>query len=166
MGIAPKSVFEIGANVGMNLDAIRLLCPEVNTHGIDVNMGAADVATKKGHHVASTPIEEFSATERHELVLSKGVLIHLNPDSLKSAYHLLGNLSSRYVLIAEYFSPKPVALEYRGHENRLFKRDFADEFLKASPNFELRDFGFLSSMGPFPQDNINWYLLERRREEG
>lgn len=161
MGSKPTSVFELGTNIGMNLDAINLLCPETQLGGIEVNPGAAEIGRSKGYDIEVATIESFSSTDTFSLVFSKGVLIHLNPDSLPRAYELLADLSQRFVLIAEYFSPSPTEVSYRGHSNKLFKRDFATEFLGANANFELRHSGFLSSLDPFPQDNINWYLFEK-----
>ena len=39
------------------------------------------------------------------------------------------NLISKYLLINEYYNPKPVSIDYRGHSERLYKRDFAGEIL-------------------------------------
>jgi pseudaminic acid biosynthesis-associated methylase len=163
MGGKPSSVFEIGTNIGMNLDALRLLAPRVQTFGIEVNHVASEVARKKGHRVTTLSIEDFLPEERFDLVITKGVLIHLNPSSLLGAYEKLATASARHVLIAEYFSPKPSMIEYRGQADRLFKRDFAGEFLEIYSAFQLRASGFLSARGVFPQDDINWYLLERSK---
>ena len=162
MGVKPSSIFEIGTNVGLNLDAIRLLAPNSETLGVEVNELAAQIANQKGHIVETSSIEDFVPSGKFDLVVSKGVLIHLNPLSLTAAYEKLERLSGRFVLIAEYFSPAPTMISYRGHLNRLYKRDFTGEFLSMHKAFILRSSGFLSSRGVFPQDDINWYLLERR----
>jgi spore coat polysaccharide biosynthesis protein SpsF len=160
-----NSCIEFGANVGLNLRALRSLYPNLECSAIEINSTAAKILAEiiGSDHVMNSSILDIDSTKKFDLVLIKGVLIHLNPDSLKHAYSLLENLSSRYVLIAEYFSPKPVALEYRGHENRLFKRDFGKLFLK---NFsaELNDYGFL--WGHIYDDagfyDITWWLFEKR----
>ena len=70
--------------------------------------------------------------------------------------------SRRYVLIAEYYNPAPVAIPYRGHENKLFKRDFAGEMLERYTDLHLVDYGFAYRRDPvFPQDDISWFLLEK-----
>ena len=48
---------------------------------------------------------------------------------LDLVYQKLYDASSSYILIAEYYNPSPVTISYRGHQDRLFKRDFAGEFL-------------------------------------
>jgi pseudaminic acid biosynthesis-associated methylase len=89
-------------------------------------------------------------------------MIHINPDMLPKLYSTLAKASQRYVLIAEYYNPSPVTIQYRGHNDRLFKRDFAGEFLAAHPEFELVDYGFVWRRDPvFPLDDITWFLLKR-----
>jgi spore coat polysaccharide biosynthesis protein SpsF len=67
--------------------------------------------------------------------------------------------------VAEYYNPVPVAITYRGHEDRLFKRDFVGEIMDRHPQMELVDYGFAYRRDPnFPQDDINWFLLERNEK--
>ena len=92
-----------------------------------------------------------------------GVLIHLDPTAWDEVYDLLHSATSRYICLAEYYNPVPVEVPYRGHRNRLFKRDFAGEFLDRHPNVALVDYGFIYHRDPvFPQDDTTWFLLERR----
>ena len=70
--------------------------------------------------------------------------------------------SNRYILIGEYYNPTPVTINYRGHDDRLFKRDFAGEMLDKHRNLKLVDYGFLYHRDNyFDQDDINWFLLEK-----
>ena len=61
---------------------------------------------------------------------------------LQDVYQKLYDASSRYILIAEYYNPAPVAINYRGYEDRLFKRDFAGEFMDKFSDVILVDYGF------------------------
>jgi spore coat polysaccharide biosynthesis protein SpsF len=55
-----------------------------------------------------------------------------------------------------------VSIPYRGHEDRLFKRDFAGELLSRFGDLRLIDYGFVYHRDPkFPQDDITWFLLEK-----
>ena len=104
----------------------------------------------------------FRPAEVYDLVFTKGVLIHVAPDDLPTAYDVLYRSSSRYVMVMEYYNPTPVELSYRGHDGRLFKRDFAGELLDRFPDLRLRDYGFAYHRDPnFPLDDITWFLLER-----
>ena len=97
------------------------------------------------------------------MVLIKGVLIHINPDALLQVYDKLVAASGRYLLVAEYYNPAPVAISYRGHADRLFKRDFAGEIMERHPQMQLVDYGFVYRRDPnFPQDDITWFLMEKR----
>jgi pseudaminic acid biosynthesis-associated methylase len=97
-----------------------------------------------------------------DLVLSKGFLIHVNPDKLSQIYDLLYQSSCHYICLAEYYSPTPVEVNYRGCEDKLFKRDFAGEMLDRFNNLKLVDYGFIYHRdNQFPQDDINWFLLEK-----
>lgn len=49
--------------------------------------------------------------------------------ALPEIYDKLFTASQRYILVAEYYNPSPVEIIYRGHSNRLFKRDFAGELM-------------------------------------
>lgn len=159
------SCLEVGANIGMNLKALRLLHPSIEAHGVEINSGAAaqlrEVVGDECVHEAS--ILDFSPDREWDLALIKGVLIHMNPDVLPTIYDKLVAATSRYLLVAEYYNPVPVAISYRGHPDRLFKRDFAGEILDLYPEMELVDYGFAYHRDPnFPQDDITWFLMQKR----
>ncbi len=160
-----KSCIEFGANIGMNLKALKLLHPGLDAHAIEINADAAkqlaDVIPCDQIH--NTSILEFSPRQTWDLVLIKGVLIHINPAELPHVYDKLAASSSRYLVVAEYYNPAPVAIPYRGHSDRLFKRDFAGEIMERHPQFELVDYGFVYHRDPnFPQDDVTWFLMEKR----
>ena len=66
------------------------------------------------------------------------------------------------MLLCEYYNPSPATVTYRGHDNRLFKRDFCGEMHELYPDLALVDYGFAYHADPvFPQDDITWFLLEK-----
>lgn len=159
------SCIEFGANIGMNLRALKLLYPQMSQYGIEINAdAAAELVSFAGEgNVFNGSILDFEPTTTYKLALIKGVLIHLNPDVLQGVYQKLYGSSSRYVMIAEYYNPSPVAIPYRNHHDRLFKRDFAGEMLDKFSNLKLLDYGFAYHRdSAFPQDDINWFLMEKR----
>jgi spore coat polysaccharide biosynthesis protein SpsF len=159
--VVPKTFLEIGANIGMNVRAIQTLSPEAQFTGIEINKEACKILAETGCHVVESSIIDAQITSKFDFVFSKGVLIHLAPDQLQSTYRKMYEWSNRFILIAEYYNPVPVAISYRGNADRLFKRDFAGEFLDLFQNVKLRDFGFAYHRGIYPQDDINWFLLEK-----
>tara|TARA_B100001248_G_C27345250_1_gene438394 strand:+ start:211 stop:834 length:624 start_codon:yes stop_codon:yes gene_type:complete len=160
-----NSCIEFGANIGMNLKALKLLYPEQDQFGIEINTEAANQLKSiiPEQNVTVGSIFDFSPNQTWDLVLIKGVLIHINPDELDKVYEKLVTSCGRYLLVAEYYNPSPVTIPYRGHENRLFKRDFAGEILEKYPSMTLIDYGFAYRNDPsFPQDDITWFLLEKK----
>lgn len=158
------SCIEFGANVGMNLRALKLLYPGMGLEGIEINPDAAARLRELigESNVFEGSIFDYVPSEARDLALIKGVLIHIQPARLAGVYDALHASAARYLLVAEYYNPTPVALPYRGHEDRLFKRDFAGEMLDRFDDLRLLDYGFAYHRDPsFPQDDINWFLLEK-----
>ena len=161
--VGVKSLIEFGANVGMNLRAIKTLLPDVELAAIEINQQAV-LELNKFENLSVYPqsILDFSPDKIWDMVLIKGVLIHINPESLKQVYDRLYRASSRYICVAEYYNPAPVEVVYRGHTGKLFKRDFAGELLDNYPELKLVDYGFTYHRDAyFPQDDISWFLLEK-----
>jgi pseudaminic acid biosynthesis-associated methylase len=160
-----KNCIEFGANVGMNLRALKLLFPNQDQYAIEINSQAVDHLRKiiDPKKIFPCSMLEFSESIFCELVFIKGVLIHINPNKLPIVYEKLYRASNRYILLCEYYNQTPVSISYRGHEDRLFKRDFAGEMLDLYPDLKLLDYGFVYSRDvAFPQDDITWFLMEKR----
>ncbi|MEM0951179.1 MAG: pseudaminic acid biosynthesis-associated methylase [Cyanobacteria bacterium P01_H01_bin.74] len=161
-----QSVLELGANRGQNLLALRHLLPSpaVSFSAVEINPSACETLNKAMPDVTlhQGSINSFEPTQTWDLVFTKGVLIHIAPDLLEKTYQLIDTCAKRYILIAEYYNPQPVSVDYRGHSNKLFKRDFAGELLTLFPELTLLDYGFLYHRdNTFPQDDITWFLLEK-----
>ena len=164
-----SSAIEFGANIGLNLKAMRTLLPDLACNAIEINHKAAEILRNDsffgadGVNVMETSILEYDAQEQYDFVLIKGVLIHINPDELQNVYSRLYKSSKRYICICEYYNPTPVMVKYRGNEDRLFKRDFAGEFMDKYPDCKLIDYGFVYHRdNAFPMDDVTWFLLEKR----
>jgi len=158
-----KSLIEFGANVGMNLRAIRALRPDMELDAIEINATAvAELRAWGGARIHHGSVLDFQSERTWDIVLIKGVLIHINPDFLPQVYESLFRSANRYILVVEYYNPTPVEIVYRGHAGRLFKRDFAGELLDKFPSLRVVDYGFVWHRDPvFPQDDSTWFVLER-----
>lgn len=161
---AIENVLELGANIGMNMKALKILLPSAHLSGVEINEAAykelIGIDNVKGFHQS---IFDFTTDDLFDFVFIKGVLIHLNPDMLHIAYEKLYSSSRKYICIGEYYNPVPVALNYRGHSDKLYKRDFAGEFMNQYPDVELVKYGFAYHKDPlFPQDDINWFLFKKK----
>ena len=159
-----KTCIEFGANIGMNLRALKLLHPELKMNAIEINQQAAEQLSNviSDENIFTGSIFDYTASQGFDLSFIKGVLIHINPDKLNAVYRKLVSSTNRYLLVAEYYNPSPVAIPYRGHTGRLFKRDYAGEILDQYPEMKLIDYGFAYHRDvDFPQDDISWFLLEK-----
>lgn len=158
-----NSVIEFGANIGMNLRALKLLYPEQVQKGVEINQAAADQLKEfignDNVHVGS--ILEYNPETKVDLSLIKTVLIHINPEMLPDVYDKLYASSNKYILVCEYYNPSPMTVNYRGHNERLFKRDFAGEMLDRFNDLRLVDYGFAYKRDVFSQDDITWFLMEK-----
>ena len=161
----PNSLIEFGANVGFNLKAIKQLFPNIELTAVEINKSASvtlsDFLGKE--NVFNISILDYNTPKKFDIALIKLVLIHINPEMLPTVYEKLYQSSNKYILIAEYYNPSPVTVNYRGHNDRLFKRDFSGELLEMYDDLELIDYGFVYKRdNVFPLDDVTWFLLEKK----
>ena len=159
------TVLELGSNIDLNMMALRQLLPDAKLSAVEINEKAALELKSNLPDIDLhlTSILEFEPNRTWDLVFTKGVLIHINPDELPAVYKLMYQSSSRYILVSEYYNPKPVEIAYRGYTGNLFKRDFAGEIMETFPDLSLVNYGFVYHRDPnFPQDDMNWFLMEKK----
>lgn len=159
-----NSCIEFGSNIGMNIKALKILFSKLECNAIEINKEAARELRKvvSDDKIFNGSIFDWDSAEKFELVLIKGVLIHINPNKLNTVYDKLYKASSKYILIGEYYNPSPVTVEYRGNKDKLFKRDFCGEILDRFQDLKLIDYGFSYYRDvKFPQDDISWFLLKK-----
>jgi spore coat polysaccharide biosynthesis protein SpsF len=163
-GRPPRTIFEGGCNVGLNLRALRGITG-ADLFAIEPNAKARDRLAKdqvlapgslKDATLAKIPF----ADRAFDLVFTSGVLIHVPDDALDASYRELHRVTARYILSIEYFSPEPVTIKYRGHDDLLFKRDYGDIWLRLFPDLESVAEGFFwrRTTG---MDNLNWWLFRK-----
>lgn len=159
-----ESAFEVGCNIGLNLVAVNRVSPRTELEAIEINEGSARQAQDLGiAKVSCTTAIGYAPSRTYDLVMICGVLIHLDPAVLPEIYDLLFAASHRHVLLFEYYNPTPVEVTYRGHEGRLFKRDFAGEMLdRFEGRLKLADYGFFYHRDPLAtSDDGTFFLLEK-----
>ena len=163
MDVPPTSVLEIGAGRGNALRALRRLLPDAWLAGIEINPTAYAELRQDFTGSTRASLEEARDLQQSpvQMTLTKGFLIHVHPAWLQTAYGFLFENSSRYILLCEYYAPKPVAIAYRGQTGLLWKRDFAGEMLDRFPDLKLVDTGWVYHRSPHPQDDLTWFLLSK-----
>lgn len=162
----PMRIIEFGANIGLNIHALRRIGPfsTCEFSAVEPNEKAAEELRKiDGVNVYQTAMQDTDAPwgGGHDLALTRGVLIHVPEQSLPSAYATLYRASKRFILMVEYFSPSPREILYRGESGRLWARDFCGEMMDLYPDLRRVAYGFVDRRDPNPQDSVTWWLLER-----
>ena len=160
-----KTCIEFGSNIGMNIQALKKIFPDQKHHAIEINPLAVSYLEKimPRKNIINDSILNFNPFQKWDLVLIKGVLIHINPEMLPKVYEKLVNSTGRYLLVNEYYNDVPVEINYRGHKEKLFKRDFVGEILDSYSEFKLVDYGFLyhKDLVHSSSGDTNWFLLEK-----
>lgn len=158
-----KTFLEFGANRGLNLMALRNLLPSAELSAVEINPKAVkELETIKDLKIYQQSLLDFSIDYQRDLVLSKGLLIHIAPEMLPQAYRVLYESSNRYICLVEYYNSTPVEVEYRGNKGKLFKRDFAGEMMDTYPDLYLLDYGFTYHRdNNFPQDDLTWFVFSK-----
>jgi pseudaminic acid biosynthesis-associated methylase len=158
-----KSVLEFGCNVGNNLRAIERIIPNSELYGVEINSKAVEILKNSSNvNVEECSIINYVPSRKFDLVLVKAVLIHVDQNELNSIYKNIYDCADKYIIIAEYYSPTPAPVIYRGNKNKLCKRDFAGEFMQQYPDTSLLDYGFkYHKDNVFPQDDITWFLIKK-----
>lgn len=162
-----RSAIEFGCGTGENMAALSQLIRGIELWGVEVNASAAERVPVGSVIRASLldfkmPHNGHGKPRQFDLAFTKGVLIHIPPEDLATAYQRLYDAAKRYILIAEYFAMTPTPVVYRGHANRLWRRDFAGEIMDAYPDLKLFDYGFCYHRDETcRQDSINWFLLKK-----
>lgn len=159
-----NSLIEFGSNVGLNLVAINQLLPEAKRAAVEINTNAVkELETLGLDSIYPASILDVSLAEQYDFVFTKGVLIHIAPKALPAVYEKMYNSSKRYICVIEYYNPTPLELPYRGHEGKLYKRDFAGELMEKYTDLNLIDYGFLYHKDPRHwQEDMTWFVMEKR----
>lgn len=159
-----KSFIELGANIGNNLRVLNQLRNEAELAAVEINDDAVKSLKAWGNpEVFHLSILEFEPHRQYDMSFVSGVLIHMDPAVLPQVYDRLYSLSSHYICLIEYYNPSPVEIPYRGHDGKLFKRDFAGEIMDRYNDLSLVDYGFVYHRDTnYPLDDLSWFLLEKK----
>jgi spore coat polysaccharide biosynthesis protein SpsF len=156
-----ESVLELGAGQGDNLRAIgACLSGAPSLIGVDINALACEAMRERGLQVIEGSAHSVDLP-RADLVLTRGFLIHVQPNYLYKTYARMHAAAKRFIAIAEYFSPKPREIPYRGKGAALWARDFTGDMLSAYSDLHLVDYGFVYEGDGRNDESLNWFLLEK-----
>jgi pseudaminic acid biosynthesis-associated methylase len=125
----PKSarILEVGCNMGTQLLILREM-GFTNLHGIEIQSYALEKARLR---LSGVQLSRASALAipypdaYFDLVFTSGVLIHIAPHDLSVAMHEIHRCTRQWIWAFEYYAPEITEINYRGHENLLWKADYS-----------------------------------------
>ena len=162
-GLALEHVVEIGCNRAHNLRALAETGKiGGNIIGIEPNQRAIEMARRSSptYSVLHGNAFQLPFVDGYaDLVFTVGVLIHIAPVDLARALSEMYRVSRRYLLCAEYFAEDETVVEYRGHTNLLWKRDFRQSYLDQFPTLNVVKEGYWGEEYGF--DRVTWWLFEK-----
>jgi hypothetical protein len=91
--------------------------------------------------------------------MTSGVLIHVPPERLDEALTNIHAVAARHILAIEYHADVDTTVEYRGHQDMLWKRDYGVHYLRLFPNLKLVDSGDLTESDGFA--DARYWLLRK-----
>lgn len=159
-----SSYLDCGSNIGRNISFLKATLPSATANIIELAKEPFEKCLNNFQIEESFlgPIRNAKFDKTFDLVFTMGVLIHISPDSLLETMGQMYEMSSRYIVIGEYFNRTPVMINYRGKDDKLFKRDFGKLFVE---NFDCKliDYGFLwgHEFDPAGFDDITFWLFEK-----
>jgi len=156
-----KSCLEFGCNAGMNLEGIYNANSKIKLTGLEPNFEAfkcAQKIAKNRYEIINNDLFHLPENIKADLVVTCTLLIHIHPEDLIEATKKIFNASNSYILSMEYYWPVLKEIEYRGHKNILWKRDFGAYWLD-NYKLDIIDTGYLSPDEGF--DRTTWWLLKK-----
>ena len=165
IGHLPKEskILEIGCNIGLQLNALQRAGFQ-NLYGIELQPYAVEEAkklTKNINIICGSGFDLPFKDNYFDLICTNGVLIHISPSDLPKIMKEMIRCSGKYIWGFEYFSETVTEINYRGHDNYLWKADYADLFTKESGNLKL----IKKEIYPYIENPANkdyMYLLEKK----
>ena len=155
-----KSILEVGANVGANLEAISQIS-DANLFACEPNDHARQHLTGLCSIVLKDTADSIGLPDKYaDLVFTSGVLIHVPPNRLEASMREIHRVSSKYIICGEYFAPSEEMIPYRGHMNALWRRDYGSLYMGLFPNLKCIDvkFAWKRTTG---LDNVTFWIFEK-----
>ncbi len=156
------SIAEVGCNVGNQL-LLLLKMGFSELHGIEVQRLAIELLRSRSRNLRVVRGTVFHIPFRNasfDLVFTSGLLIHVHPNDILAAMVELHRCARKYLWGFEYYAENYTAITYRGHDNLLWKADFAKMYLDRFDDLELtKEIRFRNLDDPRNVDSM--FLLEK-----
>jgi len=124
-----SEILELGCNIGLNLSILKKIGFK-NLNGVEINEEAYEFAKQKNPDIdfTNSSIENFNTNKKFDVVYTAGVLIHINPQTIKSIIEKMMNLSQKYIFGFEYFADELIEIPYHGYRQVCWKQNFPKIF--------------------------------------
>ena len=123
-------ILEVGCNVGLQLTMLQNMGFK-NLYGIELLPYAVEAAKNqtKGINIIQGSAYDVPFKDNYfDLVFTSGLLIHIPPVNINLVINEMARCTKRYIWAYEYYAPEYTAINYRGHNDLLWKADFAEMF--------------------------------------
>jgi len=163
LGAVPHDaqILEVGCNVGNQLLLLDGMGYK-SLRGIEIQSYAVPLAQKR---VPAASIVQGSALEipfpdrSFDLVFTSGLLIHIAPTDLPKVLSEIHRVAKTWILGSEYYAPSSTEINYRGHDNLLWKDNFAQRYLQQFTDLLLQQEEHLPYLNSPNTDTM--FLLQR-----
>ncbi len=160
-----ESILEVGANIGLNLEAIGTFS-QAELYACEPNEMAREALHDSNVGVSATHITADFAHKISfpdgiaDLAFTMGVLIHIPTDKLIQSMREIHRCAKRWIVCGEYFAPQEEMIPYRGHDNALWRRDYGSLYLDNFPDLQC-----ISTMFAWRRmtglDNLTFWVFEK-----
>lgn len=159
-----KSVLEVGAGCGENLEAIAQFS-DAKRYAVEPQEFAREQMYHKSvvdsRDTRSSLADSIDFPDNvADLVFTSGVLIHIPTDKLLSSMREIHRVAKRWIICGEYFAPSQEMIPYRGHNDALWRRDYGSLWLDNFPDLTCTQtlFAWKRTTG---LDNITFWVFEK-----
>jgi pseudaminic acid biosynthesis-associated methylase len=157
-------ILEVGCNMGNQLLLLEQM-GFTNLYGIEIQAYALQKARarlKKTFLLQATAFDIPYPDDYFDLVFTAGVLIHIAPNDLPVAVKEIYRCTRSFIWGFEYHAPQPTEVNYRGHDQLLWKMDYPNFYMDQLPGLDLVH----SRILPYLQgDNRDCMFLLRKKED-
>lgn len=134
-----NNILEVGCNVGNQLLLLQKRGFK-NLCGIELNRYAVEKAKERTKGIDILQGSAFNIQFKDayfDMVFTSGVLIHISPQDINDVLDEIYRCSKKYIWGSEYFSAEYTKVNYRGHNELLWKTNFAELYLDRFSDLQL-----------------------------
>jgi len=155
-------ILEVGCNCGNQLLQLQEM-GFTNLWGAEIQSYALESARARtcGIHLGQGSALDLPYEDGYfDLVFTSGVLIHISPVDLPVALDEIHRCAKTWIWGLEYYAPETTEVNYRGHDDLLWKMDYVKCYLDRFSDLELVREQRLPYLNSSNVDTM--YLLKRK----